>query len=161
MSAPYIPNENDFANLVYLVPDEPSNGAAADTVVLADSPNAPLIVTAEEFVAVDEPGASALVGDLENALIAENSDAMFYGDGGAGKTTLTLDLACHLAAGDDWLMMSVPRSLRVLVIENEGPRALFRAKVRRKLAGWAGSPLEDRLIFWEAPWAKFTFADNE
>jgi hypothetical protein len=120
----------------------------------------PSIVTAEEFIAVDEPGAAALVGDDENALIAEGSNVMFYGDGGAGKTTLTIDASCHLAAGDDWLTMSVARAARVLVVENEGPRPLFRKKVARKLNGWAGSPLGDRLLLWEEPWANFTFADE-
>ena len=32
---------------------------------------------------------------------------MFYGDGGAGKTTLAIDLAFHLAAGEDWLGIPV------------------------------------------------------
>ena len=40
-------------------------------------------------------------------LIPEGGDVMVYGDGGAGKTTLCLDLACHLAAGDDWLGIPV------------------------------------------------------
>jgi predicted ATP-dependent serine protease len=120
----------------------------------------PSIVTAEEFIAVDEPGAVALVGDDENALIAEGSNVMFYGDGGAGKTTLTIDASCHLAAGDDWLTMSVAHAVRVLIVENEGPRPLFRKKIARKLTGWAGSPLADRLLLWEEPWANFTFADE-
>ena len=84
---------------------------------------------------------------------------MFYGDGGAGKTTLTVDLACHLAAGDAWLGMDIARESRVLLIENEGPRALFRAKLRRKHENWPGSPLDDRLRVLEEPWAQVGFAD--
>lgn len=116
-------------------------------------------VTLDDFVAVDEPGAGALVGDAEGALIPENGDVMFYGDGGAGKTTLCVDLACHLAAGDDWLGVSVPRPARVLLIENEGPRPLFRKKLRRKRDGWTGSPLDDRIVVLEAPWGQLSFAD--
>jgi len=100
-------------------------------------------------------------GDAANKLIAENSNVMLYGDGGAGKTTLTVDLGCYLAASDDWLTITIPKAVRVLMIENEGPRPLFPDKVRCKLNGWAGSPLEDRLLFWEAPWATFTFANME
>ena len=48
---------------------------------------------------------------------------MVYGDGGAGKTTLCLDLACHLAGGDEWLGIDVAAPLSVLLIENEGPTA--------------------------------------
>lgn len=118
------------------------------------------VVPLAEFVAVDEVGAAALLGGDDGALIPENGDVMFYGDGGAGKTTLTIDGAFHLAAGDDWLGIPVARPLRVLVVENEGPRPLFRAKLRRKLESWNGSPLDDRLLVVEAPWAETTFDDE-
>ena len=72
----------------------------------------------------------------QQALIAENSeDVMIYGDGGAGKTTIALDLAVHWAAGADWLGIPVPGRVSCLVVENEGPRPMLRAKVARKLPG--------------------------
>jgi hypothetical protein len=115
-------------------------------------------VTWEEFAAVDESGAGAIVGaEGDEAVIPENGDVMFYGDGGAGKTTLTLDLACHLAAGDDWLGWTITRPWRVLVIENEGPRPLMRKKLRRKLAAWRGSPTGARLHVVDRPWAASRF----
>jgi hypothetical protein len=125
------------------------------------SVDAPLAVTVDEFVGVDEAGVEPVLGPDGEALLAENGDSMAYGDGGAGKTTLSNDLAFHLAAGDDWLGIPVPKPRRVLMIENEGPRPLFRAKLRRKLEGWQGSPLEERLLVWEQPWARFSFADEE
>jgi AAA domain len=85
---------------------------------------------------------------------------MFYGDGGAGKTTLCIDLACHLAAGDDWLGFTVAEPVRVLLVENEGPRPQFRAKLRRKRDGWQGSPLGDRVRVLEDPWASITLPDT-
>jgi hypothetical protein len=84
---------------------------------------------------------------------------MLYGDGGAGKTTLELDLGFHLAAGDAWFGIPVARPVRTLLIENEGPRALFRRKMERKSDGWSGSPLEGRLQILAEPWGKFSFAD--
>jgi hypothetical protein len=117
------------------------------------------IVPLSAFVEVEEAGANALVGTPDAALIPEGGDVMLYGDGGAGKTTLAIDLACHLAAGDPWLGMPVARAARVLLIENEGPRPLFRAKLRRKLAGWQGSDLGDRVHVLETPWARITFAE--
>ena len=48
-------------------------------------------------------------GTPGRSLIPEGGDVMIYGDGGASKTTLGIDLACHLAAGDDWLGIAVPR----------------------------------------------------
>lgn len=121
----------------------------------------PRLVTLDEFADRDEPGATALVGaDQESALIPAGGDVMIYGDGGAGKTTLAVDLACHLAAGDTWLGIPVARPVRVLVIENEGPRPHFRAKLHRKRDHWQGSPLGDRIRVVEEPWGKLTLADD-
>lgn len=137
-----------------------------DTVHLSpngDMPSPELfrIVTLGEFVDVDEQGAQALVGaDGESALIPEGGDVMFFGDGGAGKTTLAVDLACHLAAGDDWLDIPIARPVNVLLIEAEGPRPHFRTKLRRKRAAWEGSRIGDRIRVLEHPWAKITLADE-
>jgi hypothetical protein len=116
-------------------------------------------VSADAFASQDEPGAAALVGDDNNVLVPEGGDVMFYGDGGAGKTTLMVDLALHLAAGDDWLNIRVGRPVRVAIVENEGPRPLFRAKLGRKLRAWNGSPIGDRLLVHEEPWSKVSL-DN-
>ena len=51
------------------------------------------IVSIEEFAAVIEDGAGPLLGEHSQAVIAENSDVVIYGDGGASKTTLMIDLA--------------------------------------------------------------------
>ena len=117
------------------------------------------VVTVEEFAAVEEAGAGALVGTKDAVLIPEGGDVMLYGDGGAGKTTLALDLGVHLAAGEGWLDIPIARPVDVLVVENEGPRPLFRTKVKRKLAGWKGSALGGRMSILERPWAEITFAD--
>jgi Bifunctional DNA primase/polymerase, N-terminal/AAA domain len=127
-----------------------------------ENPAFPAVVvrTLEEFAAVNESGAEALLGDGGDAVIPAGGDVMVYGDGGAGKTTLCVDLACHLAAGDDWLGIAVARPLTVLLVENEGPRPLFRAKADRKVKGWAGSPLGGRVRIVEAPWATLSFAEE-
>ena len=74
------------------------------------------------FAAVVEASAEPLLGDAENTVLAAGGVAAYYGDGGAGKTTLGLDRAFHYCAGGDWLGLQVARPLRVLWIENEGPR---------------------------------------
>jgi hypothetical protein len=117
-------------------------------------------VTLEAFIAVDEPGAAPLVGDEDAILIPEDGDVMFYGDGGAGKTTLSIDLAYHLAAGEPWLGIPITRPVQVLIVENEGPRPLFRQKLRLKHEGWEGSSIAERIRVVEAPWADLTFADE-
>ena len=115
------------------------------------------IVTLEEFAAVEEAGAAPVIGEPDRILIPEGGDVMFYGDGGAGKTTLTIDLACHLAAGADWLEIPVPRPRRVLLIESEGPRPFFRKKLARKLEAWQGPSLAGRVLVFEQPWATVRF----
>lgn len=118
-------------------------------------------VPLDEFVAVDEPGADPIVGDTGSVLIPEGGDVMIFGDGGAGKTTLEIDLAFHLAAGIDWCGLSVPKPVKVGIVENEGPRPLFREKLRRKTESWEGGSLGDRLHVLDHPWAMFTFADAD
>ena len=127
----------------------------------APAPEDIVVVTLEEFVGVDESGAGALLGTGDAALIPEGGDVMVFGDGGAGKTTLAVDLAFHLAAGDDWLEIPVPKPRRVLLIENEGPRALLRKKLGRKRDAWAGGDLGGRLRVFERPWGDFTLASEQ
>ena len=110
-----------------------------------------------EFAALDEASALALLGEEDDAVLVAGGTLVFYGDGGAGKTTLELDLGFHLAAGRDWLGLPVPKPLRVLVIENEGPRGRFRRKLRAKLAAW-GELDDDSVHVLEEPWALFSFA---
>jgi putative DNA primase/helicase len=113
------------------------------------------------FAAVEEASAEPLLGDDENTVLAAGGSAVYFGDGGAGKTTLGLDRAFHYCAGREWLGLQVPRSLRVLWIEDEGPRGKFRKKVRAKFASWDGEPLEGRLHVLSEPWARFTFANGQ
>jgi hypothetical protein len=110
-----------------------------------------------EFTETDEPAAAAVLGTEDAALIPEGGDVMIYGTGGAGKTTLAIDLAFHLAAGRDWIGIPVTQARNVLAVENEGPRPLLRRKLRRKRAAWDGE-LGDRLRVYEQPWGRFTLA---
>lgn len=118
------------------------------------------IVSLEEFVAVDEPGAEPLLGDEGGALIPEGGDVLVYGDGGAGKTTLLFDLALHLAAGEDWLEVPVKCPVNLLVIENEGPRPLLRNKLKRKIGAWKGAAPNGRISVFEHPWGQVTLAES-
>jgi AAA domain len=113
----------------------------------------------QDFAQVDEAGANALLGDADNALIPEGGDVMIFGTGGSGKTTLIVDCAMHLGSGRDWLGIPVQRVARVLLIENEGPRALMRRKLRRRLEAWDGPQSEIRVL--RSPWATMTLASEE
>jgi hypothetical protein len=112
------------------------------------------VVSLAEFAASDEVIPEPLVGDGEKRLLPAGATLVLYGEGGSGKTTLAIDLACHLAAGVEWLGFPIGRPCRVLLLENEGPRAEFRLKLRRKLAAWDGPGHDDRLQVLEDPWGQ-------
>lgn len=111
-------------------------------------------VPVEEFAAVDIEIAEPLIGGTDTRLLPAASTVVFYGEGGSGKTTLTIDLGFHLAAGVDWLGFEIGAPVRVMLLENEGPIDEYRLKVRRKLASWDGPSLEGRLMIHEAPWGR-------
>lgn len=117
------------------------------------------VVPIEDFISVNEPGAEPLVGEPGAVLIPENGDVMIYGDGGVGKTTLAVDFAYHIAAGQDWLGINIPKPASVLLVENEGPRPLFRDKLRRKHASWEGDQVQGHLHVVENPWGRISFSD--
>ena len=85
---------------------------AKGTIPPDDEPVELTVVTLAEFAATEEAGAQPLLGDADDILIPANGDVMVYGDGGAGKTTLCVDLACHLAAGIAWLGIAVAKPLQ-------------------------------------------------
>ena len=62
--------------------------------------------------------------------------AILFAKGGRGKTTLAIELGLHAASGVDWLGFPTPRPLRVLFIENEGAREMFRRKLAHRHGRW-------------------------
>jgi hypothetical protein len=123
-----------------------------------DAPTAFAFASAADFAAVEEESAETLLGDENGAALDAGSLLIMFGDGGAGKTTLTVDGAVHLTTGVDWLGLPVPRRLRVLMVENDGPRGPFRRKVRAKLASWDGPKPGDHLLMLEEPWGEVSLA---
>ena len=113
----------------------------------------------EEFAAIDEPGADPLVLAGGDCAIPAGGLVKVYGTGGATKTTLSVDWSIHWAGGRSWLGILEPaRPLNILIVENEGPRAEFRRKLRRRLEGenlHAG-----RLHVLSEPWAGVDLRDE-
>jgi hypothetical protein len=139
------------------------------TVAVADELDEPAesipveFVTYQDFVANPEPQAEPLVTDRDNATIVPAAGlTVIYGTGGAGKTTLLLDAAVHWAAGVDWLdgLATPARPLRIVWIENEGPREEFRRKLERKMTVWASRVPADQLRVYSQPWAAFDLRDE-
>lgn len=114
--------------------------------------------TAAEFVESFEESPRALLGENGETILPAGGLVILGGEAGSGKTTLTLDALAHLAGGRPWLTYPVAEPLRVLVIENEGPRAEFRAKLKAK-ANACEWPFLPNVIVLEEPWARFSFAN--
>jgi hypothetical protein len=140
-------------------PPTPNLRAVPDTPALVAPPVQPVkVVSLDEFVSVTEDIADPLIGERGDALLPSNGLLFMYGDGGAGKTTLSVDALAHLAAGASWLDTKVHRPIRTLLIENEGPRGPFREMLAAKLEKWKGDPFSHHVRILEEPWSKFTLA---
>jgi hypothetical protein len=115
----------------------------------------------ERFLAHRYPPAEPLLGDDEQVFLGLGSLLLVYGAEGTGKSTLTVDAIAHLAAGEEWLGLPVPRPVRVLVIENEGPPSLFQRKLAAKAETWEGNDFQANVHVYQSPWGEFSFADAD
>jgi hypothetical protein len=103
----------------------------------------------------------ALLGEDDDALLVEGGLHLLFGPEGAAKTTLSLDLAAHLAAWLAWLSYRVPRALRLVLIENEGPPAGLRRKLERKIETWTGPAWAERVLVYRDPWGELRLTDDD
>jgi AAA domain/Bifunctional DNA primase/polymerase, N-terminal len=122
------------------------------------APAGPFSLPVAEFVAAKHDAPPALIGTDDDCLLPARGLGMIVGRGGKGKTSLVVDLALHAAAGVDWLGIPIGRPLRVLLLENEGPREMFRRKLERRLASWEHE-LDGRLHVHVQSWAGFKLED--
>jgi AAA domain len=119
------------------------------------------IVSLDVFLDVEDEPSVPAIGAPGETLLPIGGLLIMGGDGGASKTTLTLDAVAHLASGTTWLGYEVQRPLRVLLIENEGPRAFFREKLRSKADTWQGRPWRPNVSILDEPWAGVNFARED
>lgn len=129
---------------------------------LPEPPPEVRVVPFEEFVSREEPTAEALLGTPGETILPVGGMLLMYGDGGAGKTTLTIDAVSHLASGESWLGIDVQRPVKTLLIENEGPRGKFRQRLAEKHASWNGHPpFSLNVHVLEEPWTRFTLREPD
>lgn len=131
-------------------------GVAQEELAAEDEP--PRIVTLHHFIHETEETPTALMGEPEETLLPAGGLLILGGEGGATKTTLTLDAIAHICSGTDWLGYPTSRPVRALIIENEGPRSQFRNKLRAKAESWPGDDFHTNVYIWEEPWATFNFS---
>lgn len=114
-----------------------------------------------DFATHEFPVAEPLLGEPGRILLAVGSLLMAYGADGCGKSTWTIDAMVHMAAGADWLGITVPRPVRACIIENEGPPSLFQQKLRNRIGCWDGADPTANLFVFRGPWGEFSFADPD
>lgn len=143
------------------------HGRRLSEFVALEAPGVPVprlrIMPASEFLLLDDTHAPPLVGTEQDTLVTTGGLLIMAGEGGASKTTLTLDGIAHFASGTPWLGWPTGNghgAVRVLVIENEGPRPKFRQKLAAKQEAWAGEPFLDNVYVYTEPWGHFSFAEE-
>lgn len=119
-----------------------------------------VFLKARPFVQQPREHAPALIGSSSETLITAGGFLLMAGQGGASKTTLTLDAVAHMASGQEWLGWPVERPVRCVIIENEGPRAKFAEKLEAKLDSWDGPSFEDNVWVLSEPWTRFGLDDE-
>jgi AAA domain len=120
----------------------------------------PFALALETFIAEKSETPPALIGDASENLLPATGLMIVVAKGGKGKTTLIVETTLHLASGVDWFGFAIGRPLRVLFIENEGPREPFRAKFEQKLQAWPHE-LKGAVFVHTFDWGSFTLAAAE
>jgi AAA domain-containing protein len=134
---------------------------AAETQRMALNYRARFALPLKAFIAQGVEGAEPLIGTVDNNVLPSGGLMLLGGQAGTGKTTFALDMAMHLVSPiDDWLGFPIPEPLRVLVIENEGPREPFRRKLERKYESWP-HPMLGELYVCTFNWAAVSLRDVE
>lgn len=114
----------------------------------------------DDFIANQEQTGPPLLGTEDETFIPTGGLVVVAGQAGVGKTTLVMDALFHLASGQPWLEIPVPRPLSILVVENEGPREQFRRKLQAKRDRWS-APVEGSLWVQTWRWGSFSIADED
>ncbi|MBK5220626.1 MAG: AAA family ATPase [Thermoleophilia bacterium] len=114
----------------------------------------PFALPIEQFIAAKTEAPPPLIGTADDCILSAYGLLLYVAKGGKGKTTSTLDAILHLASGVPWLNFEVPRPLRVLFIENEGPREPFRRKLERRLAHWPHPLPEGAIHVYSEDWGQ-------
>lgn len=107
----------------------------------ANGPNGPRPAEPRELATVwaDDIEIALESGGLVDGLLGTTGFSVLYGESGAGKTFVAIDLACHVAAGLPWRGMDVEPGI-VVYVAAEAPES-----VKRRLWAWKAHHGVDRL----------------
>ncbi len=115
----------------------------------------PTVTLAESIARKDETTSPPLIAATQGTLLPAAGTAILAAKTGDGKTTFVVELVLHAAAGRDYIGLSFSRPLRILIVENEGPREAFREKLEQRLAAWPSTnddgPEPESVRIWDVP----------
>jgi len=88
--------------------------------------------------------------DVITGLLPVESLMVLYGVPKVGKTILAMNLAYHLAAGEDWHSLQIPKPRKVLYISIEGGKRSLHGRLETI---WGGEvrPPEGNIEIWAVP----------
>lgn len=125
------------------------------------APREPIRISwSRDFISQTTEQVRTLLGDGDDKVLPAHGFTLVYGKGGQGKTTLTLTAVAALASATSWLGIPVPHPVRVLMIENEGPKAPFVEKINRFADQWDGPDWLHNVALYEDPWGRFNLNDR-
>jgi hypothetical protein len=134
---------------------ESSSGSDPDSV---DSVR-PFALPIREFAALKRERREPMLAAADGKAVVGFLSLVLLGSlGGHGKTTWSIDLFLHMAAGVDYPPFVVPRPVSILLIENEGPEQLFADKLAARLEHFPHG-LKARLDVCTLDWGGFSLAD--
>ena len=133
------------------------NADAADSEAASEKPFA---LPLREFIALEREQREPMLADADgHAAVGFLSLVLLGALGGHGKTTWSVDLFLHMAAGVDYPPFTVLRPVSILLIENEGPEQLFADKLEARLEHFPHE-LRAPLDVCTFDWGGFSLADN-
>jgi hypothetical protein len=118
------------------------------------------ITAADQFVGQHTDQVGVLLGSPTDKVLPAHGLGITYGKGAAGKTTMMLTVIASLASAQPWLGIPVARPVRVMMIENEGPKAPFIEKIERYADQWDGPDFLPNVSFYDEPWGRFDLNDR-
>jgi putative DNA primase/helicase len=126
------------------------------------NPGEPYAIDLYTFMDTEIETGPALWGSEEETLLPVGGLLLLVGKGGHGKTTLSIEAALHLAAGEAYLGYPAGRPVRILIIENEGPREQFRRKLVKKTGSMEsyGEAASRNIFIRTFDWGAFTVKDS-
>jgi len=97
---------------------------------------------------------------IANGILPKGGGLILAGESGEGKSLLRLELAIHLALGQDLWNLDVPTAQKVLIIQFENTEFIEAYRLKKMLEGLGIDTCPDNLLF-STPSTRFDLGDKK